>query len=225
MGLPAFINQSEKDWIFKVTKETSVQPERDLCLLALFFGTPMTTLEINRIQIQDVLHRSGKLCREFVIRGNVSFNGDERHVFLKNAKVRKYLSAYLDHRIKEKILLGNHPDYFLSLDPDSPLFCTNKGRGEPGWRGFSIAKRDTNKGSVSYTCDALNRHLKQLLSKAGVQEPSILSGRRTFAVVLKRKGFDTAHIHHLLGNKSLETTEKLLDTDPVDMEYIASEGF
>lgn len=225
MGLPAFINQSEKDWLFKVTKETSVHPERDTCLLALFFGTPMTTLELNRIQIKDVLNKSGKLHREFVIRGNMSFNGDERLVFLNNTKVRKYLTEYLGHRVREKILLGNHPDYYLTLDPESPLFCTNKGRGERGWRGFSIARRETAKGRISYTCDALNRHVKQLLSKAGVQEPSILSGRRTFAVVLKRKGFDIAHIHHLLGNKSLETTDKLLDSDPVDMEYIASVGF
>lgn len=44
-------------------------------------------------------------------------------------------------------------------------------------------------------------------------------------MTLKRKGFDVAHIHHLLGNKSLETTNKLLTSDPIDMGAIAAEAF
>ena len=64
-----------------------------------------------------------------------------------------------------------------------------------------------------------------LLSQAGIENPSILSGRRTFAVNLHRKGFDVAHIHHLLGNKTLETTMKVLTTDPVEMGDIAAQAF
>lgn len=50
-------------------------------------------------------------------------------------------------------------------------------------------------------------------------------GRRTFAVNLQRKGFDFAHIHHLLGNKTKQATKRLLSTDPVDMGNIAKEAF
>lgn len=59
MALPPFIDKSQLTWLFKVTKQTSSQPERDHCLLALFFLTPCTALEINRIQLADVLHKNG----------------------------------------------------------------------------------------------------------------------------------------------------------------------
>lgn len=42
--------------------------------------------------------------------------------------------------------------------------------------------------------------IKRLLADAGIEQPSILSGRRTFAVRLKRHGVDTPTIHLMLGN-------------------------
>ena len=219
MALPHLIEPNEKDWIFKVTEETSLQPIRDVCLLAYFLAAPCTTLEINRIQIRDVLHKSGKLNKKFTIRGTTSYNGDDRVIFLKNKRLVEFTKSYIQYRIKNNIGMGNHPDHYLGLDPDEPLFFTNKGTG------FSIVSKKTDKGSPTYSCDALNRHLKALMGKAGIECPSVLSGRRTFAVTLKRKGYDVAHIHHLLGNKSLTTTTKLLTTDPVDMGAIAAEAF
>ncbi len=43
--------------------------------------------------------------------------------------------------------------------------------------------------------------IKRLLADAGIEQPSILSGRRTFAVRLKRHGVDTPTIHLMLGNE------------------------
>ncbi|WP_445776014.1 hypothetical protein [Shewanella sp.] len=57
------------------------------------------------------------------------------------------------------------------------------------------------------------------------ESPSVLSGRRVFAVELHRQGYDVAHIHHMLGNRTLETTQKLLTTDPVSMGAIAANAF
>ena len=219
MALPPLIENSNKDWLFKVTEKDSTQPERDLCLLAFFLGTACTTLEINRIQLGDVIHKSGTISPEFTIRSEKSFNGEDRVIYLKNSELRQLTKDYIEYRIKKQIGMGNHPDHYLGLDPDEPLFFTNKGSG------FSIVSKTTKKGSISYSCDALNRHLKLLMKNAGIEEPSILSGRRTFAVLLKRKGYDTAHIHHLLGNKALETTMRLLTSDPVDMGRIAADAF
>ncbi|MCS6162401.1 hypothetical protein [Shewanella baltica] len=64
-----------------------------------------------------------------------------------------------------------------------------------------------------------------ILKNAGVESPSVLSGRRAFAVELHRQGYDVAHIHYLLGNKTLETTQKLLTTDPISMGAIAANAF
>ncbi len=64
--------------------------------------------------------------------------------------------------------------------------------------------------------------IETLLKNAGIEQPSVLSGRRAFAVELHRLGYDVAHILHMLGNRTLETTQKLLTTDPVSMWAIAA---
>lgn len=56
-------------------------------------------------------------------------------------------------------------------------------------------------------------------------EPRVLSGRRTFAITLHLKDFDIAHINHLLVNKALETTKKLLISNSVDMGAIVANAF
>ena len=40
---------------------------------------------------------------------------------------------------------------------------------------------------TTYHCNALNEHVKRLLSDSVIEQPSILSGRRTFAVRLKHQ--------------------------------------
>jgi len=140
-------------------------------------------------------------------------------VYLTNKPLQKLTLDYINHRVKNNIGLGNHPDQYSGLDPDEALFISYQ------QQGFSIVRRDREKGKTIYTCDALNRHIKKLLSQAGIKNPSILSGRRTFAVNLHRKGYDVAHIHYLLGNKTLETTMKILTTDPVEMGDIAAQAF
>lgn len=216
MALPHFVDPNEKEWLYKSTGHTSLNPVRDLCLLHFFFLTPCTTLEINRIQVRDVLFKPGTIKRDFNIRGSLAFNGKERTIYLTNKKLREHIKNYVDYRIKHKIGLGDHPDLFGGLDPDEPLFFTNKNTG------FSIVKKTSKKDTVSYHSDALNRHVKDLMRKGGIESPSILSGRRTFAVMLKRKGIDISYIHYLLGNKSLKTTQKLFISDPVDMAAIAA---
>ncbi len=219
MALPPLIEPDKKRWLFKVTAETSSNAVRDLCLLGYFLGTGCTTLEINRIQVRDVLHKSGKLKSEFAVRGNPSFNGEERIVYLKNIKLRELTQDYINLRVSSHVGLGDHPDHYLGLDPVEALFFTNKGAG------FSVVSKTSDKDVITYSCDALNRHLKLLMKLSGIEGASILSGRRTFAVTLKRKGFDVSYIHHLLGNKTLETTTKLLTRDPVDMGRLAAEAF
>ena len=84
MALPPFIDPAQKNWLFKVTQKTSPNPERDFCLLSLFFLTPCTTLEINRIQVRDVLYKPGTIKKEFNIRGALAFNGVLSHLGIKS---------------------------------------------------------------------------------------------------------------------------------------------
>lgn len=215
MALPPIVEKPQRELLFKITRQNSKQPERDLCLLAFFFGTGMTTLQINRIQLGDVLHKNGKLLREFKVRGAEK----ERLAHISNDRLIEWLNAYINYRVKHRILLGDHPDHYRGLDPDDGLFITDKGAP------YSIARKTTSAGADSYSSDALNRHVKRLMNQAGVEDASILSGRRTFAVTLGRAGYDIAHIHHLLGNKTIETTQKLLRTDTVNMGNIVANAF
>lgn len=213
MALPPLIEKPQRDWLFKVTKQNSKQPERDVCLLAYFFGTACTTLQINRIQLKDVLHKSGKLNNEFIIKDT------DRIFYLKSQLLRELTQSYIKHRVTNKVCMGDNPDQYQGLDPDEALFISYQNKP------FSITKKLTKRKNVTYACDALNRHIKTLLANAGIKNPSILSGRRTYAVTLHRLGYDVAHIHRLLGNKTLETTQKILTTDPVDMGDIAAKAF
>lgn len=219
MPLPPLIKSSQVDWIFKVTDQRSKHAIRDKCLIAYFLGSPCSTLEINRIQLKDVIHKSGSLNKKFAIKEVVNSSDINRYFYLTNKKLIEFTKQYLNHRVKNKIALGDNPDQYLGLDPDEGFFISYQGKG------FSIAKRERPNNKITYTCDSLNRHIKMLLSQSGIENPSILSGRRTFAVNLHRKGFDVAHIHHLLGNKTLETTMKILTTDPVEMGNIAAQAF
>ena len=213
MALPAFLESHQIKWVFKVIKQINKYPDRDTCLMTFFLASALTTLEINRIQLKDVLHKNGSIKKEFQVKGEMARTG------YITKQMKPSLQKYIEWRVKHKLCLGNNPDQYLTLDPDEALFLSNQGHA------FSVVRKKTPKGNDTYSCDALNRHIKNLLKEAGIESPSILSGRRTYAINLQRKGFDVAHIHSMLGNKTAETTKKLLSTDPVDMGWIAAQAF
>lgn len=88
MALPPVIDNQR--WLFKVTESQSSEPEMALCLLGLFIGTGLRTIEISRIQTKDIFTKSGKLNKRFTVRGD-----NEREVFLVNKKLKSSLIATL----------------------------------------------------------------------------------------------------------------------------------
>ncbi|WP_045391668.1 site-specific integrase [Vibrio rotiferianus] len=187
MALPPIIdNQS---WLFKVTENQSKEPEMALCLLGFFIGTGLRTIELGRIQVQDIFSKSGKLNKKLVVRGD-----NERTVFLVNKKLKELIFNYAEKRPKD----GQHPDRYNGFDPDAPLFVRRR-YGE-----FRIQRKETDKGRVTYYCPSLNTYIKKLLTNSGIENASIESGRRTFALRLKGK-VDLASIHKALGNKDINT--------------------
>jgi integrase len=207
MALPPVIDNQK--WLFKVTENQSQEPEMALCLLGFFIGTGMRTIEISRIQVQDIFTKSGKLNKRFTVRGD-----SEREVFLVNKKLKELIANYADKRPVD----GQHPDRYCGFDPEAPFFV-RKRYGE-----FQIQKKETDKGKVTYYCPSLNTYVKKLLTNSGIENASIESGRRTFALRLKGK-VDVPSIHKALGNKDINTTKKLLHTDPIDMRALAELAF
>lgn len=200
MALAHLITRSEKNWLFKLTKSYSKWPERDLCLLAFFIGTPCTILELNRITLSDVLSGSDTINKSFTIRGDKALNGEYREVFIKQ-DIAKYLSKYLES-------IPNN------LFDNEFLFKTLS--GQP----FSIT---TLKGNQR--ADSLTRHVLDLLRESGIEQPSALSGRRTFATEANRKGIHISVIHHSLGNKKLITTKRLIDSDPSIIGEVSNKAY
>ncbi|BEI26494.1 site-specific integrase [Vibrio fluvialis] len=199
----------QRNWLFKVITQTP-EPELNACLIGFFLGSGMTTLEICRIQVKDIVKKNGQLTKNFTIKGEVS-----RDFYLSNIKLQNLIKGYIEKRPKD----GDHPDQYGALDPDESFFKRSNGDH------FKIKRRATERGNTTYHCNALNNHIKRLLSDAGIEQPSILSGRRTFAVRLKRHGVDVPTIHLMLGNKTLETTLRLIETDTVSMLAIADMAF
>lgn len=196
-------------WLFKVTRQQEAEPELSLCLLGFFLGTGLKTIEISRIQVADIVSKSGGLNKKFAVRGEV-----ERDVFLVNAKLKALIQDYLEARVPD----GDHPDYYNGFDPIAPFF-KRKRFGE-----FKVLTKKSDTGKRSFYCPSLNSHVKKLLSHAGIENPSIESGRRTFALKLKGR-VDVPSIHKALGNKDINTTRKLLHSDPVTMKELAELAF
>lgn len=209
MALPPIIEDKDKTWLFKVITQ-SPEPELNACLIGFFLGSGMTTLELCRIQVSDIVKKNGELTKSFTIKGEVS-----RDFYLSNIKLQNLIQNYIDKRFKD----GDHPDLYNGFDADEPFFKRSNGDH------FKIKRRTTDKGNTSFHCNALNNHIKRLLTDAGIEQPSILSGRRTFAVRLKRHGVDVPTIHLMLGNKTLDTTLRLIETDTVSMLKIANMAF
>ncbi len=191
MALPYLIKDSDRRFIEKWITASSKWPARDLCLLAFFIGTPCTILELNRITISDVLGGSGKINKRFTIRGDKSFNGVHRMVHIKE-NLSKYLGKYLESTLN----LFENEFLFRNLNNKPFAITTLKG---------------------NQRADSLTRHILDLLRESGIEQPSALSGRRTFATKANNEGVHVSVIHHLLGNKALSTTKRLIDSDPLTM--------
>ncbi len=124
MMLSHYITPDEKRWLFESTETTSNYPELELCLLGYFLNTPCFILEVIRIQLGDVLTKQGKLRRSFFIRDEKGFNGEQRKVFIRNSELRQLTMNYINWRVKNNVGQGEHPDYYLGLNPDEALLVT-----------------------------------------------------------------------------------------------------
>ena len=198
MALPHLITKSEQEWLFKITKSDSPWPERDLCLLSFFIGSPCTILELNKITVSDVL--SGDMInKSFTIRGDKAMNGEYRKMYI-NQNISKLLNKYIrsiDNVYKNELL-------FRTLKDEAFSITTIKNRQR---------------------ADSLTRHILDLLRNSGIESPSALSGRRTFATNANREGVHISVIHHLLGNKMRTTTERLINSDPLTMGELSKKAY
>lgn len=213
------IEPHKVEWLLKSLDASSDNPVRDRAVLACMFALGLKSVELAQLRVDDVLQPNGDFISsgENLIRREIAFNFKARPLAIVNKRLIKMLEPYLSQRISQKIGLGPS-ELFRGLNPASSLFYNRQ--GQP----FAVASRQTDAGGLSVTAEPLNRHIRQLMGKAGI-EANADSCRRTFAVTLQRAGYSLADIHHMLGNSDVRTTERMLESDSDRLGAIAARAF
>ena len=146
----------------------------------------------------------------------IAHNGDARKLFWSNKRVCNALDAYLAWRLENKHGATIKKTVYRGLDPDSPIFLTDDGSK------YALTQKTLKSGLLSQSCNTLGKLITRLHSHAGIEDAGAMSGRRTLAVKLGRKGYDLVHIAAILGHKSIATTKRMVSGDPVKLADIVA---
>ena len=218
MAKPPFIEDKQVEYLIKATSAYSRVPDRDTALLLTLYGTALNVTELATITVGDYLDAKGSVRVTSAVRVDVAHNGEERPLFWSNRRVVAALDAYLAWRLEHKHGVTVKNGAYRGLDPDSALFLTEF--GEP----YALTKRKLPSGVWSYSCNTLGAYISRLHANAGIEGGSAQSARRTFAVKQHRQGRDLVHIAAILGHKSVSTTRRLVEGDPVRLADIVAKA-
>lgn len=215
MAKPPVIEDREFEHLLKATVATSRMPERDAALLLTLYGTAMSVTELATIPVSSYLQPSGAVKITSSIPVEVAHNGHERPLFWSNKRVVTAMDKYLAWRLAHTHGVTIKKGAYRGLDPEGPIFLTD------GGQPYALTKRTLPSGVLSYSCNTLGAHITRLHSNSGV-DGNAQAARRTMAVKLNRKGFDLVHVAAILGHRSITTTKRLIDGDPVRLADIVA---
>lgn len=216
MAKPPVIEDKQIEHLLKATAAYGRAPLRDTALILTLYGTAMSVTELATITVADYLDAKGNVRVTSAVRADVSHNGEERPLFWSNKRVVASIDAYLSWRLESKHGAAANKGAYRGLDPESALFLTEDGRA------YALTKRVLPSGAWSYSCNTLGAYISRLHANAGLEGGSAQSARRTFAVKQHRQGRDLIHIAAILGHKSVSTTKRLVDGDPVRLADIVA---
>lgn len=216
MAKPPVIEDKQVEHLLKAAVACSRMPERDAALLLTLYGTALGVTELATITVGDYLAPNGLVRVTSAVRSDVAHNGEERPLYWSNKRIVAAVDKYLAWRLTHKQGVTVKKGAYRSLDPVSALFLTED--GQP----YSLTKRMLPSGVLSYSCNTLGAYISRLHANAGIEGGSAQSARRTFAVKMHRKGYDLVHIAAILGHKSVTTTKRLVELDPVRLADIVA---
>lgn len=209
------IEDQQFERLLKATVATSRMPERDAALLLTLCGTAMAVTELATITVDCFLRPDGAVKITSSIPVEVAHNGEERPLYWSNKRVVSAMEKYLEWRFENTHGVTIKKGAYRGLDPESPIFLTDEGHP------YALTKRKLASGGLSYSCNTLGAHITRLHSNAGV-DGNAQAARRTMAVKLHRKGYDLVHVAAILGHRSITTTKRLVDGDPVRLADIVA---
>ena len=216
MAKPPVIEDKQVEHLLRATAAWSRTPERDTAMLLVLYGTALATTELATITVADYLTPTGAVKVTSAVRVAVSHNGEERPLFWSNKRVVAALDKYLELRLATKQGVTVKKGNFRGLNPESAIFLTEA--GQP----YALSQKTLPSGVVSYSCNTLGAYISKMHANAGIEGGNAQAARRSWAVKQHRQGRDLIHIAAILGHKSITTTKRLVDGDPVRMADIVA---
>jgi integrase/recombinase XerD len=216
MAKPPYVTAEQRKHMLKATAGYSKFKERDCALLIVLYGTALSLTELAQIKVSDYLLPNSKVRKESEVRAEISHSGRKRGLYWVAPGLVAALDEYLAWRVKHSHGVTNLKGAYRSLDPESTIFLTDEGAP------YALTSRVLKSGVVSYSCNTLGALISRLHADCGIVEGSAQSARRTFAINAYRQGYDLVHIAHILGQKSISSTKKMVEQDPIDLGGIVA---
>ncbi|WP_420213373.1 site-specific integrase (plasmid) [Burkholderia aenigmatica] len=216
MAKAPVIEEADLRHVIKVAGVTGETRVRDVALLYTLYGLGLMLTELTTLPLSSYLRADGTVLAESEIPAAIAYNSRARPAFWTNPRVVSAIDAYLALRASLGHGVTTRKNAFRGLVPSQPIFLSSDGES------YRLTARKTPAGAVSYSCDSMSQVIRRLHTQAGVKGGHAGSARRTFAVRLHRKGFDLRHIAELVGNASLNSTKKLIDSDTVSLGDLVS---
>ncbi len=157
---------------------------RNIALLHFSLYLGLKTKEMAELSVKDVISPDGHLREEIFLTRKRVKGEKQRVVFLTHSKIRSTLTDYLIERTETDPHFG----------VESPLFKSQK--------------------NSRFTPQTLSMLFRQIYDKAGLDNCSSHSGRRSFATALLNQGINIKNVQTLLGHSSVNTTSLYVETPP-----------
>ncbi|MCX4149940.1 MULTISPECIES: site-specific integrase [Paraburkholderia] len=189
--------------VLRVTEATSRFPERDTLILLLGVTCGMRITEIARIEVGDVLAKSGVRREEVSLRSPITKGCRPRCIYLSHARTIDALDRYIEWRYQRGAGAALDRREYRGLMPRTRLILTQKG----GPFELSVKRRVNFDGETAeyLAADSLQSYATGLYRSAGLGVGySSQSGRRTFASRLVAQGHSLDTVQLLLGHSHLD---------------------
>lgn len=158
---------------------------RDRAMVLLSFWSGMRVGEIAALKIGDVLTSDGRVK-------------DEIRLKPEQTKGSRHRTVMIGERLRHELIV--YIGALKSVNPDSPLFLSQKGNSH-------------------FNANALAQKFRRIYELAGIDGATSHSGRRTFITQLASKGIGVRVLQSLAGHRSISTTQLYIDVNDEMKRY------
>jgi integrase/recombinase XerD len=206
--------ETNREMILANPDSNSLTFGRDRAMMTFLLKTGLRIGEVVKLTVGQVFQH-GQVCDQFPLEKAQTKRNKAGWVFI-NDELKKVLADYLCmyHLRSVPVTYAyapqdqSNPWMGFQWDEDVPLFPSSR---------YEVDLRRGLRRPKAMTSIAAANVFKAWFTKAGIENASSHSFRRTFANRLRRKGVDVKVIQDLLRHSHLNTTMKYLQADQVEL--------